>query len=71
MVNLTEELEKLVDETSVLDVLIGLEIVCSEKAMLLKAGHRVVTREGETAKLWARRGAACMTAARAFQEKGI
>ena len=35
--NLTEELEKLIDASSLLDVLTGLELVCAEKAEHIRA----------------------------------
>ena len=46
--NITEELEKLIDATSLLDVVIGLELVCSEKAEHI----RVNWQDKQSANVW-------------------
>jgi hypothetical protein len=46
--NITEELERLIDATPLLDVLTGLECVCSEKAEHI----RVNWQDKVTAKPW-------------------
>lgn len=58
--NVCEELERLIYATSLLDVLTGLELVCGERAELLRRidGITTVTRT------WERASAACGRAAR-------
>ena len=46
--NITEELKKLIDATSLLDVVIGLELVCSEKAEHI----RVNWQDKQSANVW-------------------
>lgn len=48
--NVTEELEALIDATSLLDVLTGLELVCSEKAEHVRSNWQ----DKALAKLWDR-----------------
>ena len=46
--NITEELERLIDASTLLDVLTGLELVCAEKAEHIRRNWQ----DGHTAKLW-------------------
>ena len=48
--NLTEELEKLIDASSLLDVLTGLELVCAEKAEHIRCNWQ----DKATARPWDR-----------------
>jgi hypothetical protein len=58
--NITEELEALIDATSLLDVLTGLELICVEKAEHV----RVNWQDRALAKLWDRASIVCGKAAR-------
>lgn len=60
MTNITETLESLIDQTSLLDVLVGLELVCAEKAKHV----RINWQDEALAKLWDRASTACGAAAR-------
>lgn len=65
--NITEELERLIDASSLLDVLVGLECVCAEKAEHIQANWQDTT----TAKEWSRRAKVCIAAARDLEKKGL
>ena len=58
--SMTEQLEAMIDSSSLLDVLIGLELVCGEKADHI----RVNWQDRSLAKLWDRASKACGAAAR-------
>lgn len=58
--NVTEELERLIDATSLLDVLTGLEMVCSEKADHIRENWQ----DKMLARRWDRASAICGKAAR-------
>lgn len=58
--NLTEILESLVDRHSLVDVLVGLELVCAEKAEHIRHNWQ----DRVTAKDWDVASRACVAAAR-------
>ena len=58
--DVTETLEALIDQTSLLDVLVGLELVCGEKAEHIRQNWQ----DMPLARLWNRCSKVCGTAAR-------
>lgn len=58
--SITEQLESLIDQTSLLDVLVGLELVCAEKADHI----RLNWQDAKLAKAWDRASKVCGHAAR-------
>lgn len=61
--DMVEELEEIVDRTSLLDVLIGLELMCEEKAQWVESPESIGTPDKALARLWRRAGRACRKAA--------
>lgn len=57
---MTEVLEALIDKHSLLDVLVGLELVCAEKAEHIRANWQ----DGQLAKAWDKAATVCGNAAR-------
>ncbi len=69
-VNITEALEAMIDKTSLLDVLVGLELVCHEKAEHIRQnGHTPSYRD--TAKVWDRASNLIDTVARKIDPLNI
>lgn len=60
MTNVTETLESLIDQTSLLDVLVALELVCAEKADHIRHNWQ----DAKLAKDWDRASKVCGDAAR-------